>query len=176
MKKRKINPKILEPFPDEDRELVALIAILIKYDIDARKYTEKVGDQVNSLVRRLLTHDLIEGNFEEDAKVRWNLTVPLDKSSYSTNFIEEFRRKFSKTNIGQPGMMGDKYTITSLFEDFREKYPDYDEQSILEATDKYLQNCLNTETFIMQADNFIERRLLSWLEQEKYVEQEDNAI
>jgi len=116
----------------------------------------------------MLTHNLVDGNFEEDAKVRWNLTVPLDVDSYSSNFVKKFRQLFKETG---PGLCGDAYTVESKLQLFRERYPLYSEEQILQVTNAYLHNCLATDTFIMIADNFIEKRLSGL-----HAEQEDNAI
>jgi len=78
------------------------------------------------------------------------------------DFVEKYRKKFSKTNIGISGKIGDYHGIKKKFQKFFKKYS-YKEEDILKAVDRYIQDNRRNPIYIMEAHYFIEKDNISKL-------------
>lgn len=96
---------------------------------------------------------------------------------------EEYREKFSSSNIGEPGKMGTLSNVIMKMKRFRLTYPNVTKEQILDATDLYISNT-SDKKYLKQADYFIfkieksgdEQSLLSvWIEEAKQQDNKSNG-
>lgn len=92
----------------------------------------------------------------------------------SDDFVDRYRRMFSRASIGVPGKMGDRNAIEKKLEVFMSEHS-YTEEQILQATQEYVDSQRKDNyQYLQQADYFIYKqdamkinksRLAEWCEQ-----------
>ncbi len=83
-------------------------------------------------------------------------TIKIIESKPQNNFeefIEMYRNLFKGKKLGS---MGDKNAIIKKMQEFKLKYPQFNEENILIATEKYIDSCRKSNyKYLQRADYFI---------------------
>lgn len=122
-------------------------------------YRKKIKDLFNDLDKQVLKNNI----------------------DISDNWIKQYRTLFKKT--GKVGAMGDPNSVKKKLEKFKIDYPEYNEDTILKATEKYINSESESNyKYLQRADYFIskensskesESRLLIFCEE--VLEEKDNS-
>lgn len=83
----------------------------------------------------------------------------------TNDFVDKYRKLFKGKKVGA---MGDRNACIKKFKWFFDMYPQYDEEIILTATEKYIKSCRNNEyVFLQQADYFIRKQDVDKIERSR---------
>jgi hypothetical protein len=104
---------------------------------------------IDQLVEKGLLLD--EGHFNDKAIPYIKEEIPIDDE-----FVQTYRRMFSKENIKISGKTGDYNCVKKYLYKFMMVFG-FDKETILQATRNYLRDYKSKPTYIMNADYFIRK-------------------
>lgn len=158
--------KILKNNGINEEGLLYLLAVF--FEINYNKFEQVIINRVNNLKIFTRTIDT-QTNFQNNKKSNIVWEYPLfGESTDLTSLITSYRELF--INVDK-SLRGDVPTISNKFKIFFKTYPQYSSDNILEATELYLNHCIENGIFIQNANYFIHKKtnptgskLLQWLE------------
>jgi hypothetical protein len=103
-------------------------------------------------------NQLIENGFMLDTEniSLKGLAYVKEKTEIEDDFVEKYRKKFHKSNIGVSGKTGDYQGIKKKMSEFLKTY-DYKEEDILKSVDNYIKDNKKNPIYIMEAHYFIKK-------------------
>jgi hypothetical protein len=135
--------------------------LLKKYELTANQYVWLycVAHKNDKSLYKISNSELISLEINGFIKIQGKSIFlrPLIKEIFNSkdveSWIQEFRDLFKNTRSSKS--MGDKQVVLKKMKIFVENNPEYTKRDILNAAQRYINQCTNDGIFIRQADYFI---------------------
>lgn len=172
------NVNLLKGIKEEDVKIAELVLFLLEREINpfylflekqnGIYFKESFRDKLNEVTSTLHVNGAIDTSYGTSA---YRVTEDLYNSKPITpEFVTRLRGVFKSNNIGLPGKSGNNQNILTVLQEWRKKYPEYNDSEILRAAESYVDFMLGKgeALYIRNLDNFIltetDSLLATWIE------------